>query len=128
MSNVPLHLRAWLEFSGVRIKKLITVAALALLTASTAGLAGCGSSGSAQAARCGRAVAHAASAGSKQPASVRYALILQACTTRAMLDSAVQKWVGKGRLSITVGQIAIVCHEIKPAPKVCARLGPSRDG
>ncbi len=36
----------------MRIKKLITVAGLALLTASTAGIAGCGSNGSAQAARC----------------------------------------------------------------------------
>lgn len=107
----------------MRIKKLITVAALALLTAGTAGLAGCGSSGSAQAARCGRAVAHAASAGNRQLASVRYALILHACPTKAMLDSAVQRWVGKGQLSITVGQIAIVCNEIKPAPKVCAQLG-----
>jgi len=107
----------------VRIKKFITVAALALLTAGTAGIAGCGSSGSAQAARCGRAVARAASSGNKQPATVRYVLILQACTTRAMLDSAVQRWVGKGQLSTTVGQISVVCNEIKPAPKVCAQLG-----
>jgi hypothetical protein len=107
----------------VRIKKLITVATLALLTAGTAAIAGCGSNESAQAARCGRAVAHAASSGNKQPASVRYALILQACTTKAMLDSAVQRWVGQGQLSTTVGQIAIVCNEIKPAPKVCAQLG-----
>jgi hypothetical protein len=107
----------------VGIKKLITVAGLALLTVSAAGIAGCGSSGSAQAARCGRAVARAASSSSKQPASVRYALILQACTTKAMLDSAVQRWVGQGQLSATVGQISIVCDEIKPAPKVCAQLG-----
>jgi hypothetical protein len=107
----------------VRIKKLITVATLALLTAGTAGIAGCGSNGSAQAARCGRAVARAASPGNKQPASVRYALILQACTTKAMLDSAVQRWVGQSQLSITVGQISIVCDDIKPAPKVCAQLG-----
>jgi hypothetical protein len=31
--------------------------------------------------------------------------------------------VGKGQLSTTVGQISIVCDEIKPAPKVCAQLG-----
>jgi hypothetical protein len=107
----------------VRIKKLITVAGLALLTASAAGIAGCGSNGSAQAARCGRAVAHAASSGNKQPATVRYVLILQACTTKAMLDSAVQRWVGKSQLSTTVGQISVVCDEIKPVPKVCGQLG-----
>jgi hypothetical protein len=110
----------------VRIRQLIAVAALLLLTA---GAAGCTSSASRgihdtiQTARCFSAVARAASPGNKQAATVRYALILEACKTKAMLNGAVLRRLGKNGLSFTVGQIAQACDDIKPVPKVCAQLG-----
>jgi hypothetical protein len=76
-----------------------------------------------QAARCTRAVDKAASSSDKQPTTVRYALILVACKTKAMLESAVAGEVGKNQVATTVGEIAIACLDIHPAPKVCAQLG-----
>jgi hypothetical protein len=100
-------------------------AAAVLLMA--AGMAGCASArrgfdDTVQTARCVRAVASAASPGNKKPATVRYAVILEACKTKAMLNGAVLRAVGKKALSTTVGQIAIACDDIKPVPKVCAEL------
>lgn len=101
---------------------------LVLMTASAAGAAGCSSSvtrgidDAVQTARCARAVAKAASPGDKQPATVRYALILEACKTKAMLNNAVGHLFGKKGLSTTIGQIAIACDDIHPVPKVCAQL------
>jgi hypothetical protein len=98
------------------------VAALLLLAA------GCssGSNGNdqaQQAARCTKAVDNAASPSDKQPATVRYALILVACKTKAMLESAVAGKLGKNEVATTVGQIAIACLDIHPAPQVCTQLG-----
>jgi hypothetical protein len=110
----------------VRIRRLVAVGALLLLAA---GAAGCTSSASRgihdaiQTARCFSAVAKAASPGNKQAATVRYALILEACKTKAMLNNAVTHLFGKKGLSTTVGQIAIACDDIHPVPKVCAQLG-----
>jgi hypothetical protein len=90
-------------------------------------VAGCGSSGGGNAqargqARCTRAVARAASASDRQPATVRYATILEACTSRAVLDRAIASKVGQKLVATTEGQISVACADIDPAPAVCAEL------
>ena len=98
----------------------MAVAALLLLTA---GAAGCTSSASRgihdaiQTARCFSAVAKAASPGNKQAATVRYALILEACKTKAMLNSAVLRRLGKKGLSFTVAQIAAGMRRHQAGPQ-----------
>lgn len=86
--------------------------------------AGCSSSAASAAARCDSAVKQVAAKGDKDLPTVRDALILDACPTKAMLDQAISPYVHgrKKEVAATERDISALCDEIHSDLRICAQL------